>query len=171
MKLLFGGSTIFTAFFALLGAAGFVNFEILRAEAIGTKSFEFFLMLLFFTAGVRGLFAHRQTPTLFEWAGRAVTTVKAIYISVSGALVGWVIGITLLVLFKGEPANVALGLILVFLMSVLTGPPLMWVQDIELQANDFLMLHIKEQRFSLVFRLICITLIVIASWGFIKLLG
>lgn len=170
MKALFGAITIFVCIFSFMSAAGFAKFETLRVQAIGKDSFELFTVLLIILIGVRGLFASRATPDLFRISGSLITAVQGIYISTSGAFIGWICGFIFFSIFSLNANNIILGILLLIYVVLLTGPLLLWRQEIEKQALEYIDFRIRERKFAIVFRSLCIAFIVIGLWGLSQIL-
>lgn len=169
MKALFYGATLFVAMFTILGTDGSQFFEDLRAENVGPKSVSFFLSLLVLLVAVKGLLATRLTRTLYKFADLSVELTKGIYISFSGGVIGWVIGLTLNALLRNEYQNAAAGTFLLFLVLIMLGSPLTWFQFIEERMHELLNFHAGRRRHLYVLVLGYIGLIGISVWSFAQM--
>lgn len=112
-------SLFLTSFVTVVAKFGNAQFEEIRIEQVGTKSFELFSYLYLMLTGFVLASSFKEKSGLRKFFLNMKKYVKSLYFSAGGALVGWGLGLIIYVIFIGEYKQLPLGFFVTFLLTAL----------------------------------------------------
>ncbi|TMX33848.1 hypothetical protein DA096_08765 [Vibrio rotiferianus] len=153
------------AAFSFLGASGVDTVTRIAAEPFSPSYFLLFLYLCPLTAGLVGLTATRQTPTLRSWSKRLLQFSINGLVGIKNGILGLLFGLlAYAVVFKlWQQATVLLALILYFWL--LSFQILTMSKAIADSADDKMNNKFLAFRYLTLFKFVCISLIVLCGVG------
>ena len=110
-------SMVFTCFVTIIAKFGNTQFEEIRIEQVGTKSFELFLYLYYLLAGLYLTSSFNRVSWFRENILKINAYIKSLYLSAGGALVGWGVGIICYLIFIREYEQILSGIVATALLA------------------------------------------------------
>ncbi|MDN7136019.1 hypothetical protein [Pseudidiomarina terrestris] len=154
------------ASFTILAKFGVVKFELLQEEKLARNSFVFFLYAYLLVTGFLAASSYERRSYFRTFVKSFSGIVEAIYLSCSGSLVGWSLGLTVYVALIGEWGSLALGLVLTSYMLLYALAPIWYHEQILSQKNKMTGFIFTQPRFSQLFQILGWVFIVAALVGF-----